>query len=89
METDAMKTTKQNGKKKKANPVSLTTMVRRFRVDDAIVYGFSTDFTIADVNSNGKYAPQALIHTIGEMAGKSLGEIKGLEFTVTVEKETA
>ena len=45
-----------------------------------------TDFTIADCDGSGRYAPEAFIHTIGEMAGKQLEEIKGLKFTVTVEK---
>jgi hypothetical protein len=72
-----------------ASRVKLERVVRRFVVSEATVHSWSTDFTIKEVVGNGVYSPEALIHAIGRMAGKNLEEIKDLEFTVTVAKQTA
>jgi hypothetical protein len=56
-----------------------------FTVTKADVGDFSTSFTIS--NGMSSMSPEAFIHTLGEMAGKSLGGIKGLRFDVTIEKE--
>lgn len=58
-------------------------------VTEASVHGWKTDFTINTVGENNAIelpgmSPEALIHLIGELAGKELGDIKGMTFQVTV-----
>jgi len=60
-------------------------MKRRFRITKAEVGSWHTDFSITDLdheNSKNLMSPAALIHHLGGLAGKSLGSIKGFEFTV-------
>lgn len=56
-----------------------------FKVTKAEVHSWSTSFTVEGVLPDGRalpMAPEAFIHHIGSMAGKSLGGIRGLEFAV-------
>lgn len=79
--------TKPDEKPTVASPIE--PVVRRFIVTEAKVGNFSTRFTVSSFDENNNLneiglSSEALIHEIGKLAGKRLGEIKGLKFTVTI-----
>lgn len=58
---------------------------RKFKMTKAEVGNWNTDFSISDLehkNNENSMSPQAFFHHIGELCGKNLGDIKGLEFEI-------
>lgn len=54
-----------------------------FEISEVVVHGWHTDFTIKGMGKS--MSPEMLIHAIGEMFNRGLGDIKGLKFAVTEE----
>ena len=60
-------------------------MQRCFKITKAEVMNWHTVFSIKDVdheNKENSMSPEAFFHHIGQMCGRQLGNIQGLEFTV-------
>ena len=69
--------------------VRVDTIVMRFKITDAEVHNWSTNFTITELNDDGadsgfNGSPEALIHTIGEAVNRELEGIEGLEFDIII-----
>lgn len=60
---------------------------RKFKIVKAEVGNWQTSFTITDMdhtNPENLMSPQGFFHHIGGLVGKQLGDIEGLEFTITI-----
>lgn len=60
---------------------------RKFKIIDVVVHNWSTDFTIKDLehtNKQNEMSPEAFIHCIGNLFGKNLEEMEGLEFEILI-----